>query len=282
MVNIKPRRNAPCTCGSGKKYKKCCLEKHEGAVHKNSAGGISPTSAECQQLVVLFKAGYLAELESHARFLLDQYADSGFIWNILGASLQMQSKDGLYALQNAAKFSPNDHIVHSNLGNTLSKLGRLQEAADSYRRALKIKPDYAEAHYNLGNTQKNLGLFEDEIKSYRRALEINPNYAEAHNSLGNALQAQGQLDGAIASYRRAIEINPNLALVHNNFGNILKDLGQFDLAQVSYRRALEIKPDYHEARSNMLLACNFLNQSPTQMLCEARCYGELVARQAHP
>jgi tetratricopeptide (TPR) repeat protein len=28
-------RNEPCPCGSGKKYKQCCLEKHEAANHTN-------------------------------------------------------------------------------------------------------------------------------------------------------------------------------------------------------------------------------------------------------
>jgi tetratricopeptide (TPR) repeat protein len=30
-------RNEPCPCGSGKKYKRCCLEKHEAAGHTNDA-----------------------------------------------------------------------------------------------------------------------------------------------------------------------------------------------------------------------------------------------------
>jgi Flp pilus assembly protein TadD len=45
--------------------------------------------------------------------------------------------------------------AHSNLGNTLKELGRLDEALASYRQAIALKPDYAEAHYNLGNTLKN-------------------------------------------------------------------------------------------------------------------------------
>lgn len=29
-----PGRNAPCPCGSGRKYKQCCLEKDEAALRK--------------------------------------------------------------------------------------------------------------------------------------------------------------------------------------------------------------------------------------------------------
>ena len=41
--------------------------------------------------------------------------------------------------------------AHSNLGNALQELGRLEEAVASYRKALAIKPDYAEAHHNLAH-----------------------------------------------------------------------------------------------------------------------------------
>lgn len=40
MPNKKPKtktgRNDPCPCGSGLKYKKCCLHKHRNAKHEKS------------------------------------------------------------------------------------------------------------------------------------------------------------------------------------------------------------------------------------------------------
>jgi hypothetical protein len=34
---MKPQRNDPCPCGSGKKYKKCCLPKDRDQAHGDSA-----------------------------------------------------------------------------------------------------------------------------------------------------------------------------------------------------------------------------------------------------
>ena len=45
-------------------------------------------------------------------------------------------------------------IAHYNAGKTLADLGRLEDAATSYNKAIAIKPDLIEAHYNLGNTLK--------------------------------------------------------------------------------------------------------------------------------
>ena len=37
-----PGRNEPCHCGSGRKYKQCCLEKDEAARREQRAAGEEP------------------------------------------------------------------------------------------------------------------------------------------------------------------------------------------------------------------------------------------------
>jgi len=41
-MTISIGRNDPCHCGSGKKYKKCCLEKDEAARARESAAQVPP------------------------------------------------------------------------------------------------------------------------------------------------------------------------------------------------------------------------------------------------
>ena len=211
----------------------------------------APAPVEINQLVALFNAGRYEELEKRTRLLIEKYPDSGFAWKALGASLLMQSKNALFAMQKATELLPNDADVHSNLGNALRALGQLEGAMASYQRALGIKPDYADAHSNLGNTLRDLGQFEGAAVSYQRALEINPDFAEAHYNLGNALRDLGQLENAVACYRRALEIKPDFPEAHFNLGNALQELGQLNDAVASYHRALEIKPDYAEVHFNL-------------------------------
>ena len=66
----------------------------------------------------------------------------------------------------------------------LKKLGRLDEAEASYRKAIALKPDYAEAHNNLGNTLQEQGRLDEAETSLRQAITLKPDYAEAHNNLG--------------------------------------------------------------------------------------------------
>jgi len=241
---MKPGRNDPCPCGSGGEFNQCCNAKFEArlVVQSVPTKGGAPTPTERSQLVALLNAGRNVELESQARLLIKQYPDSGFTWKLLGASLQMQGKEALPALQKATELLPDDVEAHYNLGNTLRGLGQLNTAVASYHRALEIKPDLAEAHNNLGITLQDLGQLDLAIESYRRALKIKPDYAEAHYNLGIALRDLGQLDLAIESYRRALKIKPDFAEAHNNLGIVLHDLGQLDAAVASFRQALRIKP----------------------------------------
>lgn len=251
---MKPGRNDPCPCGSGKKYKKCCQENPAACPPAQKAGahkGAAPAPAEYSQLVALFNAGHYAESEKRARLLADRYPDSGFAWKVLGATLQMQGKDCLPALQEAAKLLPDDADAHYNLGNALLVLGRLDEAGAAYRRTLQIVPGYAEAHCNLGNVLRNLGHLDEAEASCRRALQIRPDYAEAYCNLGNIVLEQGRAGEAEACYRHALQARPDYAMAHYNLGSILHDLGRLDEAEASYRRALQARPDWVEGYINL-------------------------------
>ena len=212
---------------------------------------------ECDRLLMLFNAGQHEQLEILANQLLVQSPDAGFAWKMLGASLIVQDKAALPALQRAEELLPDDAEVHSNLSIALQILGKLDLAVASCYRALQIEPDFAEAHYNLGNVLKDLEKFEDAAASYRKALQIKPDYSQAQYNLGNALKALGQLDHAAASYRKVLQNKPDYAKAHSNLGNILAELGQHDHAVASFRRALQHSPNLSVAHNNLLFTLNY-------------------------
>ena len=241
---MKPGRNDPCSCGSGKKFKHCC----EGKVAARSA---APPPEVFNQLVALYNAKRYAELESQLRSLLGQFPASGFAWKLLGAAQQMQGRNALAAFQKTTELMPEDAEAFFNLGVVQKSLGHLEQAAASYRHALKLNPNYAEAHSNLGNVLKDLGQLDAAVASIGAALQIKPDSAEAHNNLGAALKERGELDAAIISYQRAIMLRPNFIDAHYNLGNLLNDLGRHEDAASCYRRAVQFKPDFAAAYNNL-------------------------------
>jgi len=82
MVMEKVGRNAPCPCGSGKKYKKCCLPLHqESRAWQDSAGpltlepGVTDLDRLSNSVVDLIEEGRLEEAENVCHQLLARYPD---------------------------------------------------------------------------------------------------------------------------------------------------------------------------------------------------------------
>jgi tetratricopeptide (TPR) repeat protein len=255
-MNVKLRRNDPCSCGSGKKYKKCCELKQ---LHPPQAA--APTPAEMSRLIAMTHAGRYAEVEETAWELVRRHPNSGHVWKILGLSLWRQGKDPLDALEYAAKQLPDDAEAHTNLGNALRLRGRPDDALSRHRRAIDITPGYAEAHNNLGSALQDLGRLDEAAASYRRAAELKPDFAMAHANLANALLDLAQPPAAAASYRRALQLNPDSVAVLIGLGSALRDLGQTDAAEASYRRALHLQPNSAELHHNLAVLLRMQNRT---------------------
>ena len=76
-------RNAPCPCGSGKKFKRCCLKKTEDAARAAAATASPPgwvledddLDELSNQAVDLIQLGKLDEAEAVGRQLLERYPE---------------------------------------------------------------------------------------------------------------------------------------------------------------------------------------------------------------
>ncbi len=246
-----------------------------------SSRSAAPSAADMNQLIALFNARRYAELENRAQEMVGRYADAGFAWKMLGASLQIQGKNALPAFQRTAALMPADADAHFKLGAAFFQQGRVADAEACYRRVAELRPESAEAHNNYAAILFERGKISEAVRSARRAVRLKPEYAEAHNNLGTFLRELGQFEEALASYAEATKRNPNSYKSFGNLGNLYKEIGDLDAALASYRRALEIKPDLAEAYSNMLFVCNYMaGYSPEDCLEQARVFGKLFSEKA--
>jgi Tfp pilus assembly protein PilF len=229
---VKPQRNDPCPCGSGKKFKKCCGQRDLA----------DPLDLGEGHLIAMLSAGHYSDVENQARALAERHPTAGFAWKMLGLSFMMQGKDAVPALQRATRLSPDDAEAHANLGRALQQRGQFADAAAAYQRTLQLKPDIAEAHHNLANALRDLGRLEEAAASYRSALTLKPDHLSALTNLGKVLRLQGRAAEAEASCRRALEIKPDLAETIAFLGEIQADQGRFAEAETLFKRAVSIEP----------------------------------------
>jgi predicted O-linked N-acetylglucosamine transferase (SPINDLY family) len=240
-------RNDPCPCGSGKKYKQCCL-KNEDVL---ASGKLAPTlviSGALQEAIEHHQSGRLPQAETLYRQILQVEPDHPEALHLLGVVAHQAGRNetAVELIDKAIKVDPSIPYYYSNLGSALQAQGKLEAAADSYRHALKLKPDYAEAHYNLGTACKDQGELNLAMEHYNKALLYKPGYAEAHYHLGLVLQQQRKLGESIGHYRKALEIKPDWVDVHCDLGRVLHDTGQLDDSVASFRRVLDINPCHYK------------------------------------
>ncbi len=143
----------------------------------------------------------------------------------------------------ACELDATDQIHFYNLGNALYEQGQMDEAIDSFGKALYLKPDYAEAWNGMGNALYNQGTIDGAIACFHKAIKSRPDLTEAYVRLGNMLREQGDLDGATENFHKALALNPDYASAYIGLGRIHQNTGQFADANACFDRAFALEPD---------------------------------------
>lgn len=208
-------RNDKCSCGSGKKYKQCCmLNEKTTLISRETHVGIDRNAVEyeLQTAIKYFHAGRYSETKTICQKLLGITPNNPEILYLLGViAYDAKSHKEAFNYANQAKIlKPSNPFYQNLLGSTLFENGKIDEAVIAHRKAISLKPDFPEAYYNLGNTYLKQKKFNESMICFRKAISIKPNYAEAYHLLANTADKQGEVDVALDIYYKAYSLNPNL------------------------------------------------------------------------
>ena len=72
---------------------------------------------------------------------------------------------------------------HNNLGISLAKVGKTEEAVAQFREAVQINPDFPDAHYNLGMLLIAFDQPNEAAIHLREVLRLKPNDAQVKEVL---------------------------------------------------------------------------------------------------
>ena len=142
----------------------------------------------------------------------------------------------------AISLQPDYAPAYNNLATALHAQGRLDEAIATYQRALALRPEYPEAHYNLANALNDARRPREAAEHFRIALQTIRGSADVHNNLGIALMAQGKTADAIDEFRTAVQLEPGSAKSVRNLADALASAQQYDEAIEQFRRAARLDP----------------------------------------
>jgi tetratricopeptide (TPR) repeat protein len=144
--------------------------------------------------------------------------------------------------------------VWNERGVTLHQVGRLDEAEDSYRRALGIDEGYALAWNNLGVAAAHRGDDDSAETAFRRALEIQPELNDARLNLGLHWVLGGRHDSSLQLHREMLQLDSSRADAWNGLGTALMAVDRLAEARNAFARAVEANPNYPPARYNLSFA----------------------------
>lgn len=112
------------------------------------------------------------------------------------------------------------------IGCDLELVHEIEQAKNSYRRAISVKPDHADAHVNLGRLLQNEGRIKEAERHYTAALQLVPDHVNALFSLARAFEERKRFDDAIATYKKALRIDPDFADAHYHLARLHERAGR--------------------------------------------------------
>jgi tetratricopeptide (TPR) repeat protein len=109
---------------------------------------------------------------------------------------------------------------HRFLGDLLFQRGRLEDAAQEYRKALGIEPRQSGLHTSLGQAYLHAGKLEEAETEFRLELQLDSQNELAWLGLANLQLARGQATAALESLGKVWEISPEFLTVQRGFPSI--------------------------------------------------------------
>ncbi|PYT80976.1 MAG: hypothetical protein DMG40_10715 [Acidobacteria bacterium] len=144
------------------------------------------------------------------------------------------------------EWAPNDSEGWYYLGRTKYNENRFAEAVSAFQQCLKLDPQNVKAEDNLGLSFAGLGRNEEAAAAYHRAiawqeqsLAKNPG---PYIDLGSLLIDQNRPQEAITFFLRAIEIAPRESRTHELLGKAYTRVGDLPKAQSELEKAIELSP----------------------------------------
>ncbi len=118
------------------------------------------------------------------------------------------------------------------------------QAIREFQRAIELNSNYAIAHQQYGNnTLSALGRFDDAIVEGKRAVELDPLSLVINTDLGSDYYYARRYDEAIAQLRKTLEMDPGFYIAHLVLGQILDAKGARDAAIVECQKARALNDD---------------------------------------
>jgi tetratricopeptide (TPR) repeat protein len=173
-------------------------------------------------------------LSNPARRVLSQIASESKVLDKLVPILRL-----------AIKNDPNPADDYTELADTLTRLGKFDEAAVALDEFLAKYPNRRNARLlvAMGQVRANAGKMEAALEAYREALKLEPNDPEVLRPVSIGLSRAGKADEGLELARGVLKLDPANPDFNQVVGVILTQAGKNEEAIAHYKGLLERFPN---------------------------------------
>ncbi len=182
--------------------------------------------------------------------LLPQDAENPtFLINLGDLKRKLGDLEGAYeSFRRALEADPESASTLVELGQLETDLGRPEAAEELYLAARQLAPDDLRAAYFSAKLAADRKRYPEAVERYRQALEIDPSHRGSLINLGVQLARIEEFDEARRQFRQALKLGPFSARGHYNFGLLELRTGRPRAAIPALELALRLRPVYPDAR----------------------------------
>ena len=194
-------RNDPCLCGSGKKYKNCCLSNDSSLNKSPQATSAESKILEMQRGWRLSQSGRIEEAKAVYHQIIQKFPKEAEAHHQIGI-LALQDGNielAIHHLRLAVSLKNDNPQYFNNFGFAMHEHGNLEFAKEQYLKSIKLDPNYSDAYYNLHALLLSRDI-SSSIDCLKKILVFNPSDYDSAFMLGLLMDYSGNSDQAQAIF----------------------------------------------------------------------------------
>lgn len=161
--------------------------------------------------VAYLQLGRLDDAERVLKRALDveggRYALHDAMARVLAAKGELRA--ALAHAEEAARLAPTTGRAVFTKGFVLTRLGRYQEALETFQRVAKLDARNPDVHINIGRLLGQLGRWDEAVTALKHAVAYRPQSVEIRYDLGIAYNRTGRFEEAFDTFRAALDLDPD-------------------------------------------------------------------------
>ena len=208
----------------------------------NSGAYIALSFVLTQPIVGANLSERYSEAEQMARQAIKNDSANAFAYDQLGVALELRgiiSGETQMAYQKAIQIEPEFALAYAHLGRLYRRLGKNDESAEAYRKAVQYSTDVP-TMILVADVMQSQQRYQESEQLLRRAIAQDPKNPTALYLLGRALTTRNSFDEAEKVLKKSVEVSPNSLVAYTLLSSLYQRRGRYDEAEKVLNSALKI------------------------------------------